>query len=113
MNWRIGVENQQVREFCTAHLPSAVEPANVLMETALDAGADAVEVSTDGARFRVEGEWRDADPISADDLPAVCALMLIHHACAGSEGTVGTSQNAESRRIRVAPKTLKLSLVIE
>ena len=113
MNWRIGVENQQVREFCTTHLQSAVEPANVLMQTALDAGADAVEVTTDCVRFRVGGEWRKADPISADSLPAVCALMLVHHGCAGPEGTVGTSQDGESRQIRVDPKALKLSLVIE
>jgi type II secretory ATPase GspE/PulE/Tfp pilus assembly ATPase PilB-like protein len=113
MNWRMGIENKQVREFCAAYFQPVVQCATELMETALDEGADAVEVTTASVRFRVGGEWQEADRIPAHVVPAVCALMLLMHTSDRQEGTVASSQNGESRQIRIDAKALKLSLVIK
>jgi hypothetical protein len=113
MNWRMGMENEQVREFCTAYFQPVIGPATAFMETALDQGADTVEVTTEGLRFRARGEWREADHVPAHVIPAMCALLLLMHDSGRPEGTVALNRNGESRQIRIDAKALKLSLDIK
>jgi hypothetical protein len=112
MSWKIEIESKQVREFCAATCQPVSGVATVLLGTALDAGADAVEVAADSVRFRIGGEWRPADPMPAHVVPAVCAFLLLVGTSSRPEGTVTLCQNGQRRQLHIDTKALKISLAI-
>ena len=113
MSWRIEIASKKLEAFCNEYCRPVSGLATVLLGTALDAGADAVEVTTEIVRFRTKGKWRQADPMPAHVVPAVCAFMLLVGTSGRPEGTVTLSQNGHRRQIRIDAKALKLSLVIK
>ena len=112
MNWGIEIESKQVRDFCAAYCQPVSGLATVLLGTALDAGADSVEVATDSVRFRIEGEWCVADPVPAHVVPAVCAFLLLVGTSGRPDGTVTLCRNGQRRQLHIDARALKLSLAI-
>jgi hypothetical protein len=110
MGWELNIENERVRRLFQEYYQPLWKLANVVMDHALQAGAERVEIRPGAQRMLVGGEWQDLEPIPRHVVAPLCAMLILLPA--GEEGLVLT-QGGEERRLRVEVEEVAVSVACE